>query len=287
MSIGIVTDTSADLPITTMLEHGIAYVSHSIVVANEVKRDWRDVDPDKLYSLLQSAESLPQLVPASKDIFKKVYIKFLEQHSHIISIHVSNQMSKTIKQAYIARKEIKAEDRITIVDSKTINIALAEIVLEANKLAKENAPKEQVLWSVEHIQQSSKLYFAPNSIKWLANRKESSANTIVKNLQGQCPIFSLSNGKIQKLTNAHSHQVNEFIFKSLAEEFADNPIHFALSYAGNDRSAIEDMKRYFEGSGLEILQGRAQKMGSLLGLMLGPKSISVYAHKSLGASLRF
>lgn len=287
MSIGIVTDTAVDLPITTMLEQGIAYLSHNIVVADDVKRDWRDIDPDKLYSLIETSESLPQLVPADKDNFKKVYLKFLEQHSHIISIHVSKQMSKTIEQAYIARKEIKAEDKITIIDSKTINIALAEIVLEANKLAKENAPKEQILWSIEHIQQSSRLYFVPHSIKWLADRKLSSANTVVKSLQGQCPIFGLANGKIQKLSNAYNSQVNDLISSFLLEEFSNKPIHFALSYAGSNRAAIEDMKRHFESSGLEILQGRAQKMGSLLGLMLGPKSISVYAHRSLGASLKF
>ena len=287
MSIGIVTDTAADLPIRTMLEHGIAYVSHSIVFNKLAQRDWRDIDPDKLYNLLQNSNDIPQLIPASSEQFKTVYSNFLKQHDYIISIHVANQMSGTIKQAFAARKALAAEARISIVDSKTINIALAEMVLEANKLAKENAPKEQILWSVEHMQHSSQLYFVPESIKWLADRKASRASSIINNLQGQCPIFKLSNGKIQKLASLHSSQVKEYISKSLLAEFSNRPVHFALSYAGDDRAAVEDLKRHFEISGLEIIQARTQKMGSLLGLMLGPKSISVYAHKSLGACLKF
>ncbi|HHO55511.1 MAG TPA: DegV family EDD domain-containing protein [Trueperaceae bacterium] len=287
MSIGIVTDTAADLAIRTMLEHGIAYVNHSIVVDNLARRDWRDLDPDKLYAILQNTQTPPQLRPASKNDFKTVYSNFLEQHQHLISIHVSNQMSGTIKHAFAARKELRFEDRVTIVDSKTISIALAEIVLEANKLAKQDEPIEQILWAIEHIQHSSSLYFVPDSIKWLANRKSTKSSSIIDSFQGQCPVFNLSNGKLQKLANLHKSQVKEYISKSLVAEYTDKPIHFALAYAGDDRAVIEGLKRHFEFSGLEIIRARTQKMGSLLGLMLGPKSISVYAHKSLGACLKF
>jgi len=286
MSIGIVTDTTSDLPIRTLLEHGIAYVSHSIVFNKIAQRDWRDIDPQELYNLMQNSNVVPQLIPATSEQFKRVYSNFLKQHSHLISIHVSNHMSGTIKNAFAARKELKAEDRITIVDSQTINIALAEMVFEANKLAKANAPKEQILWSVEHIQHSSKLYFVPESIDWLANRKASRTSSIINNLQGQSPVFKLANGKIQKLLNLHNSQVKDYISKSLRREYSDKPIHFALSYAGDDRAVVEGLKRHFEISGLEIIRARTQKMGSLLGLMLGPGSISVYAHKSLGACLK-
>jgi len=286
MSIGIVTDTAADLPIRTMLEHGIAYVSHSIVYNNFAQRDWRDLGPDKLYNLMKNSNSTPQLIAANSEQFKMVYSKFLERHDHIISIHVANQMSATIKQAFAARKALGVENRISIVDSRTINLGLAEMVLEANMLAKENAAKEHILWSIEHIQHSSQLYFVPESIKWLADRKASRASAIISKLQGQSPVFKLANGKIQKLTDLHSSQVNDYIFKAIKLEFADRPIHFALSYAGDDRAVIEGLKRHAEFAGLEIIRARTQKMGSLLGLMLGPKSISIYAHKSLGACLK-
>lgn len=286
MSIGIVTDTACDLPLTTLFEQGIAFVNHELVIEGQRKRDWRDVDPTMLYQILESSTVLPQLLAPDKDDFKKVYIRFLGQHEHIISIHVASQMSKTLRNAHQARNELKAENKITIIDSKTINVALAEMVLEANKLAKDGAPKDHILWSIEHILGSSSLYFSPESIKWLARRRESSSSKIVESFQNQRPIFKLSHGKTERVATVSGAQINTSIANALKADFQNNPIHLALSYAGDNRVEIDRAKHSLELSGLDIIQGRAQIMGSLLGIMLGPKSISIYAHKALSASLK-
>jgi fatty acid-binding protein DegV len=59
MPVGIVTDSTCDLPAARLLKLGVAAVPLRIVIGDELYRDWRDVEPGTLAVCAYPAGSAP------------------------------------------------------------------------------------------------------------------------------------------------------------------------------------------------------------------------------------
>ena len=286
MTVGIVTDSTCDLPAATLLRLGVAAVPLQVIVGEERYRDWRDVDPPTLYGWMRDEGALPRTSPPEPEDFLPVYRRFLASYDEVVSVHLSGKLSQTLEHARAAAAELGAEERIRFVDSGSATIALAEMVAAAAGEAAAGGDVEAVAFAAERIRDSVYILFSPPSLDWLvAGGRVGRARGLVGNLLGLRPILTIQEGEIATEATVRQGNAVDAMLRRLEERFGDTPVRVAIGYAGDDREEIERLKRLAERTSLTIVRGRVQAVGPVIGAHLGPGTTALCAYPDLGAAL--
>jgi DegV family protein with EDD domain len=146
VAVGIVTDSSADLPPGVAERLGITVVPLHIYFGEEMFRDGVDLGADEFYRRMTSAAGVfPRTSAPSSADFARAYAEMGARNDGIISIHLSRRLSGTHGAAAIGAVESGTSSRIELVDSTTASLALGLLVLEAAELARSGAAMDAIL----------------------------------------------------------------------------------------------------------------------------------------------
>ena len=103
MTIRIVTDSSADLPLALVQKHQITVLPCYVVVNDQTFKDGIDIQADEFYRRLQSEARTPTTAQPTVADFQAVYRDLVGQGDQVISIHVSGKLSGTLNSAEQAK----------------------------------------------------------------------------------------------------------------------------------------------------------------------------------------
>ncbi|MBN2098814.1 MAG: DegV family protein [Dehalococcoidia bacterium] len=134
MKVGVVTDSTSDLPPEVARDLGITVVPAQIQFGDQVFLDGVELTADEFYRRLQSSPTLPKTSPASISTFQSVYRRIAEEADAIISIHVVARLSVTYDIARQASADLKCP--IAVVDSQTASMACGLLAITAAKAAR-------------------------------------------------------------------------------------------------------------------------------------------------------
>ena len=166
-NIGLVTDSTCDLPPEIIKEHHIHVVPIVIQVGKESYLDKVEIKPDDFSRLLQTSNkrlSTSQPPPAS---FEEMYNKIADQHDSIISLHLSEKLSGTIQASRVGAKNSNYHKKIFTVDSKTTTIALGLMLIEAARLIKEGYETREIIDRLKMIAENTKIFCSIPTLKYL------------------------------------------------------------------------------------------------------------------------
>ncbi len=141
MRIGIVTDSTADLPSSLLDRWGIAVVPALLILDGQEYVDGVNISRQEFYRRLPELKKVSTASPSAGE-FKRVYQHLLgEGYDHIVSIHVAASLSGIYNAARLAAQEFG--DRVTVIDSGQLSfglglqvLAAAEAASQANSLSK-------------------------------------------------------------------------------------------------------------------------------------------------------
>jgi len=148
MTIKIITDSTSDIPIEIAQVLGITVVPGYIRFGKEVYRDGIDISREAFYQKLIGSPFHPTTSEPTPEDFERVYSDYSQETEGIISIHTSKEISKTYNSAVKAKKKMKRQCQIEVVDSRLVSIGLGLVVMEAAKLANEGVNMRNIF---EHI----------------------------------------------------------------------------------------------------------------------------------------
>ncbi|MDO9301792.1 MAG: DegV family protein [Anaerolineales bacterium] len=130
MKIGIVTDSTADLPAYLIEEHHIQVVPTILVLEGKEYADGIGITREDFYTRLPSFQTPPTTAAPSIGDFVTPYETLLAQGcDHIISIHAASQLTTTVNVARQAAQEFP--DKVTCIDSGSLSMGLGFQVLAA------------------------------------------------------------------------------------------------------------------------------------------------------------
>lgn len=135
MKIGIVTDSSADIPKNIAADYKITIVPMYVGYDGVLYREGREITTDKVFNALEHGKKVNTSAPSVGD-FIKTFKKLLEVNKNdvVCYIGLSSKLSGSINSALTASKSFP-ENKIEIFDSKTSTINLGFITIEAAKAA--------------------------------------------------------------------------------------------------------------------------------------------------------
>ncbi len=130
MKIGIVTDSTADLPAYLIEQHHIQVVPAIVVMEGEEYEDGIAISREEFYNRLPSLHTPPTTAAPSIGDFAAPYDTLLTNGcAHILSIHAASQLTTIINAARQAAQEFP--HKVTCIDSESLSLGLGFQVLAA------------------------------------------------------------------------------------------------------------------------------------------------------------
>ena len=130
MKLGIVTDSTSDLPVYLVEENNIQVVPTILILEGKEYADGIGITREEFYNRLPSLRTPPTTAAPSIGDFTTPYETLLTQGcDHIISIHAASQLTTIVNVARQAAKEFP--DKVTCIDSGSLSLGLGFQVLAA------------------------------------------------------------------------------------------------------------------------------------------------------------
>ncbi len=273
----IVTDSTADLPKELTEEYNITVVPLKIVFGSDTYRDGVDISFDEFFSRLAQSASLPSTSQPSPGDFSEVYERLLGQGKEIISIHLSEQFSGTVRSAQVAQG-IVGNEHITVIDSRMVSVALGLIVLEAAKAVKAGKTKEEVLALIESMIAKTRTYFLVDTLDYLEKGgRIGKAQTLIGTLLNIKPILTFREGQIYPHEKVRGlNKAIQKIIDDINEEFADRPLSCAFVY-GTDFEVFTSFHDKVKGA-INCSSSLVSRLGPVVGTHGGPGIVGVVCY---------
>jgi len=145
-TIAIVTDSTSDLPAELRDAYEITVVPLNVTIEGET---WLDgvMTQQEFFDRMRAAATLPTTSQPSVGSFVDVYTEALKTAAHVISVHISSELSGTIASAHAAAERFAG--KVSVFDSRNLSGGLGFVVIETARAAHEGLSVAEVVARAE------------------------------------------------------------------------------------------------------------------------------------------
>ena len=195
--VAIVTDSTADLPPELVEELGVTIVPLQVIFGDEAYREGVDITTEEFYERLVKSRQLPTTSAPSVGDFQEVYERLLEEVDSIVSIHIGAKLSGTVQAAHTARQSLAKPERIEIVDSQAVSVAIGFATMEAVEAARAGAKLAEVKAAAESAVQRTHVRFMLDTLEYVRRGgRIGRARAYMGTLLRVKPILSFREGEV-------------------------------------------------------------------------------------------
>lgn len=216
MKLGIVTDSTSDLPAYLLEQHAIQIVPSILVLEGKEYADGIGITREEFYNRLPALQTPPTTAAPSIGDFLKPYQTLLDAGSdHILSIHAASKLTAIINNAHQAAQEFPG--KVTCVDSGSLSLGLGFQVLAAAEEAKFGL--KSALEAIESTRKRLRVFAALDTMEYL--KRSGRVPGVVANLGGLLsikPMVELRDGEVKPIGATRTNkQTDERMLNLLLE----------------------------------------------------------------------
>ncbi|MGF2616761.1 DegV family protein [Rossellomorea vietnamensis] len=216
--IKIVTDSTVDLSKEDIETYGIHVVPLSISIKGENYLDRVDITPKEFMEKMKESNELPKSSQPPAGEFVKLYDELGSDGSIVLSIHMTGNMSGTVRSAESAAEMSSAN--VKVIDSRFISKALAFQVIEAAKMAMDGQSLEDILERLNQVRNETNLFVVVDTLENLVKGgRIGKGKALIGSLLNIKPIASLAGGEYTPVAKVRSHSQ---VVKYLASQFMED-----------------------------------------------------------------
>lgn len=168
MTVKIVTDSTADLPVQLAEEMGVTVVPSYIRFGDIPYRDGVDISAEEFYDRLPLSSVIPSTMAPSPGEFARTYEELAHSTDEIVSIHITRRHSDTYNAALLGREMAKKSGcRIEVIDSEGVSMWIGLVVLAAARAAKAGYQLHQVVQTVQKTIQQMRALVLLDTVKYI------------------------------------------------------------------------------------------------------------------------
>ena len=242
MTVKIVTDSSNTMEQDLAQELGITIVPLTSMVDGVVYSDL-DLKEGQFLELMRTSKTLPKTSQPPVGLFAEVFSDLASDGSQIIAIHLSHALSGTVEAARQGATLSGAD--VTVVDSGYTDQATKFQVVEAARLAKAGASKEEILVAIEKVKEKTELYIGVSTLENLVKGGRIGRVTgLLSSLLNIRVIMTMKNHQLEPMTKGRGNKtfkkwLDEFVVGLQGKQVAE----IGISYAGSPAYAHEMKER--------------------------------------------
>jgi DegV family protein with EDD domain len=216
MKLGIVTDSTCDIPQFLVEQHEIEVVPCLLVMDGREYVDGKDITREEFYKQLPALKTQPTTAAPSIGDFSARYDSLLRRGcDHILSIHAASALTSILNIAQQAASEFP--DRITCIDSKSLSLGLGFQVLAATEAAELGL--KAALDAIQSTHKRLHVFAALDTIEYLKRSgRVPAAVAMLGSLLSIKPLIELTNGEVRAVGAVRTTtQANERMSRFLLE----------------------------------------------------------------------
>jgi DegV family protein with EDD domain len=279
MKLGMVTDSTSDLPKYLIEQYELEVVPSLLILEGKEYADGVGISREEFYSRLPSFQTQPTTAAPSIGDFSARYESLLSRGcDHILSIHATGKLTTIINSARQAAQDFP--ERITVIDSLSMSLGLGFQVLAAAEAASEDAEigLQAALEAAESIRQRLKVYAAFDTLEYAKRSgRLPSAFATLGGLLNIKPLIELIDGEVKPVgVMRTTKQVNEKIRNFLLEM---GPLErLAILHTGAESRAKEFLNTVMQQASQSVPRDiLIVNVTTVIGTHIGPNGLGFAA----------
>ncbi|EEK72954.1 DegV [Bacillus mycoides] len=280
MGVKIITDSAADLPVELLQAYDIDLIP--LRVYDEAETEYLDGVTLKSVILLQKMRegavyrtSLPSL-----ETFQEKFVSYAKEGNPCIYLAFSSELSGTYQSSVLIKEEVKetyTDLDLEIIDTKCASLGQGIVVLEAAKMAKEGASKEEILNRVAFLMNHMEHIFTVADLQYLVRGgRLSKVAGFIGGLLNIKPILNVDEGKLVPLEKVRGKKkVLSRIVDIMEERGKDLKGQTIGMTHGDDLETAEALKALItERFACEVFI--VNTIGAAIGAHTGPGALTLF-----------
>ena len=204
MKIGLVTDSTSDIPVHLADQFGIEVVPALVNINGKSYADGLEISREEFYARLPGLNPLPTTSSPSVGSIQERYEKLLQAGADsVISIHPPDGLSGTFNAARLAAQEFG--QRVRLLDGGQVSLGLGFQVILAAEAAAQGANQDEVLSLVESVRKRVRLAALLDTIEYVRRSgRVSWATAMIGGVFRLQPLIELRYGIVHRLGQART-----------------------------------------------------------------------------------
>jgi DegV family protein with EDD domain len=272
--VGVVTDSTADLPLDLADELGLRVVPMSVSFGRETFISQVSITTEQFYDRLAGAEDLPTTAQPNPAWFEEAYADAVDDAlDAVVSLHVSRELSGTVSSARVAARTAGIDVRV--VDSRQVAGGLALMALAAQRAAEDGADVDGVVAAAERVRAGLRNIMVVDTMEYLRKGgRVSGAQAMVGSVLRVKPLLTVVDGRVEPFERTRTLRRGlERLAGVAAEQVGDRPAHVVVSHALAPERAEQLWALLRER--LTIERALTTVFGPVLGTHVGPGAVAV------------
>ena len=274
----IISDSTCDLSQELLERYDIAVLPLQVTLGDESYEDGVNITVDEIYQWADENKTTPKTAAPAIETAASVLAPWLDAGNDLICFSVSESMSTSANVMRLAAKELKATDRVTVIDSQNLSTGGGLLVIEAAILAKEGKSAEEITAHVKALRPLESSSFVVDTLTYLhCGGRCSSVAALAGGMlklhpkivvaEGQMGVSKKYRGKMTRVLPEYVEDMKEELMNARTERVF-------ITHSGCEQETLDQVKTILEGLGRfeEIHTTRA---GSVISSHCGPGTLGV------------
>jgi DegV family protein with EDD domain len=275
MKLGIVTDSTCDIPQFLVEQHELEVVPCLLVLDGKEYVDGKDITREEFYRRLPSLQTQPTTAAPSIGDFAARYDSLLRRDcDHILSIHAASALTSILNIARQAASDFP--DRVTCVDSTSLSLGHGFQVLAAAEAAELGL--EAALEALKSAHRRLQVFAALDTMEYLKRSGRVPATVaMLGSLLSIKPLIELANGEVKAITAVRTtSQANERMSKFLLER--GELERLAILHTGAEARAREFLNNIMQQASQSVPRDILMvNVTTVIGTHVGPNGLGFAA----------
>jgi DegV family protein with EDD domain len=273
MKLGIVTDSTSDLPADLIQHFGIEVIPTILIIEGQQYADGEGISRDDFYARLPTMKIFPTTAAPSIGEFSVRYQKLFDAGcDHILSIHAASQLTAIFSIAGQAANDFP--NKITVVDSSSLSLGIGFQALAAAEAAESGADVETALASIADTRRWLRVFAALDTMDYLRRSgRLPAAITFLGGMLNIKPLIELVDGQLKPVgATRTTSQADERMAAFLKAEL---PLErLAILHTGAESRARNFLARLMDESRRELPRDILMvNVTTVIGAHVGPNGL--------------
>ncbi len=273
-NIAVVTDSTSDLRPEQLAEWNITSVPLYVLFDGHMYKDGLEITPARLFRGLREGKPPPSTSQPSPAEFEEAYKGALTGADHVLSVHLSGQLSGTVGSARLAAQQFPGQ--VTVLDSGSVSGGLGLQALRAARRAREGAILGDIVAELEREGSAQSIRFLVDTLEFLKlNGRIGGARALLGSLLNIKPILAIKGGKVEAAGQVRGGKKALANMLDYARTYVEGHgrTRFMLLSTEGAEQAVGELRAGLDAQGLE--DAGVLPLGAVVATHAGPGTVGM------------
>lgn len=274
----IIADSTCDLSQELLARYDVDTIPLYINLGEDAYLDGRNVTPDEIFAWSDAHKTTPKTAAFSVETAMEAMKPYLDAGREIVCFSISASMSGSYNAMRLAAQMLGCEDRVQVIDSKSLSTGIGLLVMEAADMAKAGKTAGQIAQEIEEIIPRVHASFVVDTLTYLhRGGRCSSVAALAGGVLKLHPMIVVTDGSMaatKKYRGKMDHVIMNYVHDLEPQLKRARENRVFITHSGCDEALLKSVHEYLCGLGRfkEILTVRA---GGVISSHCGPGTLGV------------